>query len=107
MIEEMDNEFEEQYADADLNEELDAESEATELESAGDLDHTDLLKVYLREASRAPMLNAAGDPFAPAVHQTRPDVYQDGADAGDARRPLAARLPQRVERAARPRAAIR
>src|SRR5256714_8346202 len=61
MIEEMDNEFEEQYADADLNEELDAESESTELESAGDLDHTDLLKVYLREASRAPMLNAAGE----------------------------------------------
>ncbi|HKQ07689.1 MAG TPA: RNA polymerase sigma factor RpoD/SigA [Blastocatellia bacterium] len=63
MIEEMDNEFEAQYADADLNEEFDAESESesTELESAGDLDHTDLLKVYLREASRAPMLNAAGE----------------------------------------------
>ncbi|MFL6274787.1 MAG: sigma-70 factor domain-containing protein, partial [Blastocatellia bacterium] len=63
MIEEMDNEFEAQYADADLNEEFDAESESesTEIESAGDLDHTDLLKVYLREASRAPMLNAAGE----------------------------------------------
>src|SRR5256714_12825951 len=61
MIEEMDNEFEAQYADTDLNEEFDAESESTELESAGDLDHTDLLKVYLREASRAPMLNAAGE----------------------------------------------
>ena len=61
MIEEMDNEFETQYADADLNEESDAESESSELESASDLDHTDLLKVYLREASRAPMLNAAGE----------------------------------------------
>ncbi|HJQ24368.1 MAG TPA: RNA polymerase sigma factor RpoD/SigA [Blastocatellia bacterium] len=61
MIEELDNEYEEQYADADLNEEFDAESESSEVESADDLDHTDLLKVYLREASRAPMLNAAGE----------------------------------------------
>ena len=51
MIEEIDNELEEQYVDAELKEEFDAESESTELESAGDLDHTDLLKVYLREAS--------------------------------------------------------
>ncbi len=61
MIEEMDQEFEEEYADAELNEEFDAESESTDLDSAGDLDHTDLLKMYLREASRAPMLNAAGE----------------------------------------------
>jgi len=61
MDEEMDNEFEEQYADADSNEETDAESESTDLDIASDLDHTDLLKMYLREASRAPMLNAAGE----------------------------------------------
>ena len=61
MIEEMDNEFEEQYADGDLNEEFDSESESTDYESAGDLDHADLLKMYLRDASRAPMLNAAGE----------------------------------------------
>ena len=62
MIDEMDNEFEESYADADLNDEFDAESESTDNDySAGDLDHTDLLKMYLREASRAPILNAAGE----------------------------------------------
>jgi RNA polymerase primary sigma factor len=61
MIEEMDNELEEQYADADVNEEFDADGEAADFDSAGDLDHTDLLKMYLREASRAPMLNAAGE----------------------------------------------
>ncbi|MEN3332126.1 MAG: polymerase primary sigma factor [Blastocatellia bacterium] len=59
--EEMDNEFEEQYADAEPNEEVDTETETTDLDIAGDLDHTDLLKMYLREASRAPMLNAAGE----------------------------------------------
>ena len=62
MIDEMDNEFEESYADADPNNEFDAESESTDNDySAGDLDHADLLKMYLREASRAPMLNAAGE----------------------------------------------
>ncbi|HKP10638.1 MAG TPA: sigma-70 family RNA polymerase sigma factor [Blastocatellia bacterium] len=57
----MDNEFEDSYSDADPQDEIDAESESTDVESAGDLDHTDLLKMYLREASRAPMLNAAGE----------------------------------------------
>jgi RNA polymerase primary sigma factor len=72
MNEEMDNEFEEQYADADLNEEADAESESTDLDIAGDLDHTDLLKMYLREASRAPMLNAAGEiAAAKRIERTR------------------------------------
>jgi RNA polymerase primary sigma factor len=61
MTDEMDNEFDEAYADADLNDEFDAESESIETDTAGDLDHTDLLKMYLREASRAPMLNAAGE----------------------------------------------
>ena len=73
MIEEMDREFEEEYADAELNnEEFDAESESTDLDSAGDLDHTDLLKMYLREASRAPMLNAAGEiAAAKRIERTR------------------------------------
>ncbi|MFL6213521.1 MAG: RNA polymerase sigma factor RpoD/SigA [Blastocatellia bacterium] len=61
MTEEMDNEFDESYADADLKDELDAESESTDKDTASDLDHADLLKMYLREASRAPMLNAAGE----------------------------------------------
>src|ERR1044071_6972384 len=61
MTDEMDNEFDETYADADLNDEFDAEPESTDLDNAGDLDHTDLLKMYLREASRAPMLNATGE----------------------------------------------
>jgi RNA polymerase primary sigma factor len=72
MIEEMDNEFEEPYADAEVNEELDAESESADLDRAGDLDHTDLLKMYLREASRAPMLNAAGEiAAAKRIERTR------------------------------------
>jgi RNA polymerase primary sigma factor len=72
MTEEMDNEFEESYTDADLNDEFDAESESVESETAGDLDHTDLLKMYLREASRAPMLNAAGEiAAAKRIERTR------------------------------------
>jgi RNA polymerase primary sigma factor len=71
MIEEMDNELEE-YADAEPNEEFDAEAESTDLDSAGDLDHADLLKMYLREASRAPMLNAAGEiAAAKRIERTR------------------------------------
>src|ERR1700754_3440968 len=61
MIEEMDSEFEEEFTEADANEEADAESESTDVDAASDIDHTDLLKMYLREASRAPMLNAAGE----------------------------------------------
>jgi len=72
MIDEMDNEFEEQFADAELNEEVDAESEPADVDTAGDLDHTDLLKMYLREASRAPMLNAAGEiAAAKGIERTR------------------------------------
>lgn len=72
MTEEMDNEFDEAYADADLNDEFDAESESTDSDTATDLDHTDLLKMYLREASRAPMLNAAGEiAAAKRIERTR------------------------------------
>jgi RNA polymerase primary sigma factor len=72
MIEEMDDELEEQFADAEPNDELDPESESTEVDTAGDLDHTDLLKMYLREASRAPMLNAAGEiAAAKGIERTR------------------------------------
>src|SRR5512132_2263767 len=72
MTEEMDNELDEAYADADLNDEFDAESESTDSDTATDLDHTDLLKMYLREASRAPMLNAAGEiAAAKRIERTR------------------------------------
>src|SRR5436305_13945330 len=72
MNEEMDNEIEQQYADAESNEEVDAESESTDLDIAGDLDHPDLLKMYLREASRAPMLHAAGEiAAAKRIERTR------------------------------------
>ena len=72
MTDEMDNEFDETYADADLNDEFDAESESIDSDTAGDLDHTDLLKMYLREASRAPMLNAAGEiAAAKRIERTR------------------------------------
>ncbi|HEX8089794.1 MAG TPA: sigma-70 factor domain-containing protein, partial [Blastocatellia bacterium] len=61
MIEEIDGRYEEEYVDADADESNDPAYEAEEAEEAGDIDRTDLLKLYLREASRAPMLNAAGE----------------------------------------------
>lgn len=60
-IEELDGGLEEDYSDAAVDEELDSEQESEEVAEAGDIDRTDLLKMYLREASRAPMLNAAGE----------------------------------------------
>jgi RNA polymerase sigma factor (sigma-70 family) len=59
ILEEIDGTFEEPYADAD--ESNDPAFESEEAEEAGEIDRTDLLKLYLREASRAPMLNAAGE----------------------------------------------
>ncbi|HKS39636.1 MAG TPA: sigma-70 family RNA polymerase sigma factor [Blastocatellia bacterium] len=60
-IEELDGGLEEDYSDAAVDEEFDSEQESEEVAEAGDIDRTDLLKMYLREASRAPMLNAAGE----------------------------------------------
>nr|AIA10964.1 LysR substrate binding domain protein [uncultured bacterium] len=60
-LEETDVAYEEKYADADTDESNDPAYESEEAEEAGDIDRTDLLKLYLREASRAPMLNAAGE----------------------------------------------
>nr|AIA13079.1 RNA polymerase sigma factor, sigma-70 family [uncultured bacterium] len=60
-LEETDVTYEEKYADADADESNDPAYESEEAEEAGDIDRTDLLKLYLREASRAPMLNAAGE----------------------------------------------
>src|ERR1700753_1276503 len=73
MIEEMDNKFDEQYTDAEPAEEFEEpESESVDLDSAGDPDYADLLKMYLREASRAPMLNAAGEiAAAKRIERTR------------------------------------
>ena len=64
MLEEIDGTFEENYAEADNDESNDPAYESEEAEEAGDIDRTDLLKLYLREASRAPMLNAAGEVMA-------------------------------------------
>jgi RNA polymerase primary sigma factor len=64
MIEELDNEFEAQYSEAETDEGSESDFEAEEVEEAGDIDRADLLKLYLREASRAPMLNAAGEAAA-------------------------------------------
>jgi RNA polymerase primary sigma factor len=61
IIEEIDDTFEEQYVDAEADEPDDPAYQSEEAEEAGDIDRTDLLKLYLREASRAPMLNAAGE----------------------------------------------
>nr|AIA12450.1 Sigma-70 region 2 [uncultured bacterium] len=60
-IEELEGGLEEDYSDAAVEEEIDSEQETEEVAEAGDIDRTDLLKMYLREASRAPMLNAAGE----------------------------------------------
>lgn len=60
-LEEIDGAYEEKYADADADESNDPADEFEEAEEAGDIDRTDLLKLYLREAGRAPMLNAAGE----------------------------------------------
>src|ERR1044072_6725076 len=60
-IEELEGGLEEDYSDAAVDEEFDSEQEAEEVAEAGDIDRADLLKMYLREASRAPMLNAAGE----------------------------------------------
>src|ERR1044072_2670684 len=64
MIEDIDGAVEEDYSDAETDKGSDSEyesEETTEAAEAGDIDRTDLLKMYLREASRAPMLNAAGE----------------------------------------------
>nr|AIA13082.1 Helix-turn-helix domain protein [uncultured bacterium] len=60
-IEELESGLEEDYSDAAVDEEVDSEQESEEVAEAGDIDRADLLKMYLREASRAPMLNAAGE----------------------------------------------
>jgi RNA polymerase sigma factor (sigma-70 family) len=60
-IEELEDGLEEDYSDAAVDEESDSEQESEEVAEAGDIDRTDLLKMYLREASRAPMLNATGE----------------------------------------------
>src|SRR5215216_394979 len=61
ILEETDPTFEGHYADADNDESNDTAYEPEEAEEAGNIDRTDLLKLYLREASRAPMLNAVGE----------------------------------------------
>jgi RNA polymerase primary sigma factor len=61
ILEEIDGTYEDKYANADTDESNDPAYEPEEAEEAGDIDRTDLLKLYLREASRAPMLNAAGE----------------------------------------------
>jgi RNA polymerase primary sigma factor len=60
-IEELDSAVEEDYSERETREDTDGESESEESAEAGDIDKTDLLKMYMREASRAPMLNAAGE----------------------------------------------
>jgi RNA polymerase primary sigma factor len=58
MFEELESTLEESYdeLEADTSVELNDDSQSGE-----DIDKTDLLKLYLREASRAPMLNAEGE----------------------------------------------
>ena len=60
-IEELDGAVIDGYSDREMHEDTDPEYESEEVAEAGDIDRTDLLKMYMREASRAPMLNAAGE----------------------------------------------
>ncbi|HKG23855.1 MAG TPA: sigma-70 family RNA polymerase sigma factor [Blastocatellia bacterium] len=53
--------IEESGLDEEMDEGLQDPAKDHEGEEADDIDRTDLLKMYLREASRAPMLDAAGE----------------------------------------------
>ena len=53
--------FEDGYDETRAEETVEVEDEHTQAEDAGDTDPADLLKLYLREASRSPMLNAKGE----------------------------------------------
>jgi RNA polymerase sigma factor (sigma-70 family) len=53
--------FENGYDETHAEEAVEVEDEHEQAEEAGDTDPADLLKLYLREASRAPMLNAEGE----------------------------------------------
>jgi RNA polymerase primary sigma factor len=64
MIRELERDIDEGYSDAGEGFEPDDESLEAGEEDARDIDRTDLLKLYLRDASRAPMLNAAGEKAA-------------------------------------------
>ncbi|HET8676513.1 MAG TPA: sigma-70 factor domain-containing protein, partial [Blastocatellia bacterium] len=60
MIDELVDDYEESY-DGDLETDPEAAEEYSDAEEAGDIDKADLLKLYLREASRAQMLDAKGE----------------------------------------------
>ena len=53
--------FEEGYYETRVREANEVDSEEERVEQAGDIEQADLLKLYLREASRSQMLNAAGE----------------------------------------------
>ncbi len=61
MIEEIEGVFEDHYLETEADAHFDPTDEYAELEEPGEIDKTDLLKVYLREASRIPMLDAKGE----------------------------------------------
>jgi len=53
--------FDEEYDESGVVDAGEVESEDERVEQAGDIEQADLLKLYLREASRSQMLNAAGE----------------------------------------------
>jgi RNA polymerase primary sigma factor len=53
--------FEDDYLDSKLDSSLGDTDEPEEFEEPGEIDKADLLKLYLREASRTPMLDARGE----------------------------------------------
>jgi RNA polymerase primary sigma factor len=60
MIDQVEDAFEE-YAEAEEDKATERTGDESELEEAQPTDQTDLLKLYLREAGRAPMLDAPGE----------------------------------------------
>jgi RNA polymerase primary sigma factor len=57
----MDQAFEDGYGDATDEESANASGEREQVEDASDIDGTDLLKLYIHDASRVSMLTAAGE----------------------------------------------
>jgi RNA polymerase sigma factor (sigma-70 family) len=70
IIDEVEGTFEHGYGDVNVEESGGFADEHEQAEDAGDIDRTDLLKLYLREASRSSMLTAEGE-VAAAKHIER------------------------------------
>src|SRR4030095_9692656 len=60
-IDEIHGALDPEEGEASAEDSFDFADEQEKIEDADEIDHADLLKLYLREASRAPMLTAEGE----------------------------------------------